>query len=257
MKKFSMVLIIICFGAYVHAVISIDPLRREISAKPGEKIKGAYTITNTEDQPIVVTVTPKKHFVLEENKKFKLNDWFKLSDKEFTLQGKGSKEIQYTIKIPRKAQGFLMLNNSFLTRKLDTSGAVVAEMLNTAISVPIYIQIDGTAQISAEIKDLAVTGDVNNLIVYVTVSNSGNVYLRPSGTISIDQNGKNLGTAYIKKGWPVFPEKTESYRTNKASFSLEPGIYDITAHLTNTDPVIELTRQMQISVDDKGMVKTK
>lgn len=243
--------------AYGYAGISIDPLRVEFTAKPGEKHEGVYTITNTDEQPLKIAVESNEYFTLEENKQIKIDDFLTLSQHTFNLAGNGSHKITYSLVVPEDAQGFLMVMNRFSLHKLDDDGQVKKEMLNTAYSVPIYVRIDGRQHVSAEIDQIRITGDLKSLKARVTIRNTGNTYLRPSGTVSILKKKKIIGSISLKKGWPVFPDQSRSYEGEKKGFQLKPGTYRAVARLTCDDIEFSIDGDMSFTIDKKGIVKKK
>ena len=250
-------LIILFFFTYAQAGISIDPLRIELTAKPGQLLEGSYTITNTDTQPLIVTIQSKNYFTLEENKKIAIEDWFKLSSKKFRLNGKDSKKIMYNITVPQQAQGFLMVLNSFSSEKLNPQGDVQKEMLNIVYSVPVYVRIEGKQKVGAEIGKIEIAGDSNNLHVMVKIHNTGNTYLRPYGTIEIIRKGKSLGSITLKQGWPVFPDKIESYRGKQGGFNLKPGKYTMVVKIYSDKPDFQFKKKAHFWITKKGTVKCK
>lgn len=257
MKKYYIVFLMMLFVPYLHASIAIDPLRIELAALPGEKIEGFYTVTNTKDVPVLVTIQSKNYFTLEENKEIDIDDWITLSLREFRIEAKGSKKIKYTIIVPQEAEGFIMVLNSFMPRTLNDQGEIEEAMLNTAFSIPVYVRIKGSEKISAEIEKLDIAGNAQNLSVMVTVHNTGNTYLRPSGKVDIMRKGKILGSMNLKEGWPVFPGKSESYRGKQGGFNLKPGTYTMIAKLINDEPALHIEKKGYFVVNKKGIVKKK
>jgi hypothetical protein len=192
-------------GSAIAGNFSIDPLRVEVEGKPREIIKGFYTIANVIDKDINVAVLPKEYYTLDENKRFGLK-WFKFKKNTFRINMNESIKIPYTINVPKNAQGFLMLLNSFGSQKLDENGTVQQEMLHSVFSVPVYVMITGRQTVKAEIEKLEIAGSTAGGIgVMATVKNTGNVYVRPSGSIEIQQSQVSMGSIDIKENLPVFP----------------------------------------------------
>lgn len=79
-------------------------------------------------------------------------------------------------------------------------------------SVPVYISVKGDENISAEIKEMTTEGEFQKggLIFNVTIENTGNVHIRPLGTLVIlDQNNEAVRNMPIGKSLPVFPGHKE------------------------------------------------
>lgn len=258
MKHYFLLFLILLSYSYTYAGgISIEPLRIELNAKPGHQLEGFYTVTNTDTQPLRVAIQSKDYFTLEENKRFGIENWFRLFLREFDLGGRDSQKIMYNITVPQKAQGFLMVLNSFSSEKLTSQGDVQKEMLKTAYSVPVYVRIKGRETVSAEIQKLEIAGDTNTVHVMVQVHNSGNTYLRPSGKVEIFEGKKPLGSINLKKGWPVFPNKTELYQGQQTGFDLKPGNYTMIAKMWNESPVVQFDKEEHFKVNKQGVIENQ
>ncbi len=256
MKHYARVLFtLILSAAAAHASVSVDPIRVELDGKPGQRIEGSYIVTNPENSPVLVSISSKKYFTLDENKKIAIEDWFEMPEREFRLEKHASKEIMYTITVPGKASGFLMLLNSFSAKKLDENGNVLHEMINKVFSMPVYVRVKGTQDVRADIKEIRIGGAPQELRVMVSVSNTGNTYLRTTGEAEILRDGKTVGSITLKEGWPVFPGKTESYRGQHTGLDLEPGTYTMIIRVHSDALGIHLEKKSRFSVTKKGDVK--
>jgi hypothetical protein len=109
--------------------------------------------------------------------------------------------------------------------------------INTSIGIPIYVMIKGTEVFKASVEELKV---INNspLELAVEIKNSGNVHIRPTGTIVIARSsGQNaadqVGTAKQSQiitiplneyNYPVLPNSSREIEI-KSQRQLEPGGY--------------------------------
>ncbi|OGR90376.1 MAG: hypothetical protein A2992_09665 [Elusimicrobia bacterium RIFCSPLOWO2_01_FULL_59_12] len=236
--------------------LSVSPGRTEVRLAPGASQRGALTTTNDSPDRQHVTLSTKDWFVLEANraKKLTVNTWLKLHGaKEFDLNPGESREVQFTVKCPKDARGELVGMVSFMHTPDQPS------MMTPMISVSVYLEAAGTEQRAGEIERLAVRKWNNQIQAAVGVKSTGNVHLRPTGTIALeDSTRKEVARFPVKEGGPAYPGQGKGYFAKvPADFQLTPGRYTARADLSyrelslKAEDGFNVTKDGQIEMDSK------
>lgn len=199
----------IIFPIIIEA-ITVGPVKLEISVDPGDIATGELFLMNDGEQ--TQTFYPVFETFIEENgvKKFitdtksDLANWFDLPS-SVTLNSQGQKNIPFTLRIPNNASPgghFAVIWWSTASpEKLETKQVSIV----TRAGILVYLRVSG------DIKEEATVSDFNtNKKIYwnppvnfsITLENSGNVYLKPVGTLLV----KNIFGA--TKGEILINQKT-------------------------------------------------
>lgn len=234
--------VILPAGALI--AISVTPARYEARLKPGAAMKGEYTVKNTVDKQVSVSVTKRDWYISEGNQEFSCDKWLKISPESFILGPGESKNIKFNVRVPKKAKGALFAMISMNSKEEDT------EMLSLLISVPVFVIVKGTEQESGELKDLKVRRDQDNLQVSVEVYNPGNVHLRPSGECVLSAPGKDNIVIPIKEGRPVYPGKSRTSIGYVPAASVANGEYSATITIHSGDLLFGTTASVKVDKEE-------
>jgi hypothetical protein len=214
----------------VHA-LSISPGRTEVRLSPGKELEAALKATNDSPDLIHVTLSTKDWGpMLESNKANKLtvDTWLKIQGpREFDLKPGETREIKLSVKCPEPTQGELVGMVSFMY-VTDTPS-----MMTPIISVAVYMEAAGTETIAGELQSIVVNVWQDQLQAAVSVKSTGNVHLRPTGTIAFqDKKGKEIVSFPIKDGGPAYPGREQGYfAVIPAGYKLPKGRYKVSANL--------------------------
>ncbi len=240
---------IISFLAPFAFALSVTPARQEIKGIRGAIGEGTFIVsTNTKESQHIV-VKWRDWFKSKENKEIEIKDWLEIDSMEFELIPGEKKKIKYKVKIPDNAVGMLMAMVSFCPRVEGAGVGIV-------ISSPIYVIIEGTEIIKADIYKVMLSRMRKSLDIQATVvvENKGNIYLRPRGKAIISKGKKEIATIELKYGWPVFPGQKHSYIGYGKGIELKKGKYKMRAIINygNSEDIIEET--ISFKVDRKGKI---
>ena len=207
--------------------LSVNPGRTEISLKPGAKSRMMLTVTNEDKEDVQVQVSSKDWFVLPANKGLSSDQWIKIHGKElFILKPGENRKVSLTILCPKQAQGELVGMVSFTYQTRESS------MVTPMISVSMYVEAAGTEQISGEITELSVLRWKGKVQAAVAIKSTGNVHLRPTGHILLnDASGKTVADYIVPEENPTYPGRTQGYFGQGADAALQPGHYQASANL--------------------------
>jgi hypothetical protein len=224
-------LILFAAMAFPAHALTISPGRTEVRLSPGHQMEAVLKATNDSPDKVHVSLSTKDWGpMLEENKANKLtvDTWLSLQGaKEFDLKPGETREVKLKVKCPETALGELVGMVSFLY-VTDTPS-----MMTPIISVAVYMEAVGTEKVAGELQKVVVQVWQNQFQAAVSIKSTGNVHLRPTGTIAVlDKKGKELHKFPIKEGGPAYPGKDQGYfGIIPADFKLPKGKYKAVADL--------------------------
>jgi len=242
-------LAIACVEASYVSALTVTPGRTEIRLSPGESHGAVLTVANEIKEELQVEVSKKDWFVLPENKDFKVDRWLQVrGPQKFTLKPGQSRTIPIKVTCPKGAQGELvgMVSFEYLT---DNPG-----MITPMISVSTYLAIAGTEKVAGEIVELGVHRWREKLQAAVAIKSTGNVHLRPTGTLTLtDDKGKEVARFQVPVGEPAYPGQVRGYLGQGPDITLGSGHYTLNADLTYQD--LHLTGSRGFSVASDGQIQ--
>jgi hypothetical protein len=253
MKKILIVtLLSILYGTAVQAnQLDILPVRSEIRLKPGETKSGVFTVRNTKNVALSVTVEKDEWFVLPGNPSLKTGTtgaWLICSPEHFKLKPEESRQVQYTVNASTEASGELAAKISF------TPDSNAGETLVIMMSVSLYAILQGTEKPAAAISQCAVRRENNGYVIAVAVKNDGNVHFRPWGTCQISKKGKIIKSADIPSGYPVYPKQEHGFFARLENTDLEKGTYKAKVVLNLDFKNMLLEREIKFKVGKDASV---
>jgi hypothetical protein len=216
------------FASAVYAV-EIEPMRLEYSLQSGKTYSGTFKLRNSSSSSVDVFsstgeyryifsrgVTPPK---TEKRTLPSCSDWLQFEKTEFRLSPGMTIDAKFTIKVPKEAKEEHLCAVLF-DEKIDTgkvqpnqeTGSVQIQ-LTPRFSIPVYISIKNTEKLSAQINNMSVVSEAQKgqLIINLTLENTGNVHIRPFGTLVIlDENSEVVKDIPIGRSLPVFPGYKET-----------------------------------------------
>src|SRR5262249_47136888 len=146
-------------------------------------------------------------FMTEANKAWTVDRWMTPQGPlQFKLKPGKSRMIPVHVVCPKEIVGEVMGMVSFSYRVKNQG------MVTPMISVSIYVMANASEKIDGEIKGLVVSKYQNQWIVTATVKSTGNVHIRPTGTLAVtDTGGVPLGSAAVPQGAPTYPGMEYTY----------------------------------------------
>lgn len=232
------------------AALQIQPTYQVFEAKAGSTFQGRLTLTNNEPETLVLTPSVKEWFKLNVNEKTHVEDWLRIDDDPITLEPGQSREFRFKIQVPKKASGELAGGLSFTNK---------ADLISMQLTVVMYVGVSGTEKVEHRVDAVAVRVS-SNTNVGVLISNLGNVHLRPTGWVYLDdEDGKRVLNAQIVPGSPIFPGTQRAISTEIGAYRLPPGKYTAVVELKDVDrPKHEYPRvKKKIVVAEEGNAEAR
>lgn len=239
--KFIIFISLLGIGAFytsaLHAEIGVEPENMELVVAAGSETKGMYTVVNHADEPAHVKVDVEDWFKTRLGVKgIPVEQWIKVEPVEFDMEPKSTKQVEYVIAPPSDQEGELAAMIYFGTTSPQGGFSITSRF-----GVSIYAAIENTINLNCSIKDLNVVRNVKDaketnlldkgLVFVVTVENSGNVHIRPTGNIEILGEKGDKYDLKVERGFPVYQGKSLAYNVIWDKKDIEPGKYDVTVTL--------------------------
>ena len=184
-----------------HA-FTLMPMSQDISLDPGTTYEGHITVTNpadsTSDFHYKVSVNPfsvngEEYNVdlLTQYNRSMITEWIKVSDSTGTLKPNESRQINYTIKVPKDAPSggqYAALTVAEDGAAQSGDGVTVSSVLEMASIV--YAKVAGETTTDAKILENNIPSFVASTPVTISalISNNGNIHQSADFTISISDN---------------------------------------------------------------------
>lgn len=232
-----------------HAwALSVAPARTDARLDPGAKTIVVLTVSNPHTNKQDVELTSKPWFKYPDNTQIQVSDWLILPRKtRFSIKPGKSRDVEITLKCPKDAVGELMGMVSFSSQEEKGS------MLTSMVSAPIYLRVIGTEKNTGELVALGAGTRQGVFQIGAQVKATGNVRLRPVGTISlIDANGALIADYLVPEATPIFPSQTHDCPAQGPAAAPPAGRYTLKAHLTSGS--LELNGESHIVVKANGEV---
>lgn len=261
---FLVLLLFLHFSSTIYAGISVKPTVTEIRLSPGKRKVGTFTVANDGDNSLHIKVEPEDWMKKEET--VGVSSWLRVKPLEFELAGGDSRKVKYKIEVPQDAEGELVAMVFF--GSITPAGGGLG--IQTRFGVSIYVAIEGTEVVEANIEKLDATryggGSSDNYGINfgVTVANTGNVHIRPKGKISIEnENGERVKDLDIFYGFPVFPQAKRTFPAIWRGGELPPGeyrakvsinygeLYGLIDKICSYDTVFSVEEGGQVSIQGK------
>jgi len=208
--------------------IKVQPAVIEDRANPGETYSFTLKVTNLDanekkfflDKQNIKNITEDGLPIFSENEEetsYELSSWIKLPQDFVIIPGGESKEIPFTINIPKNAGPGAHFGGIFLNAKppkLRTIGAGVGYK----VGVIINLRISGEVVENARLREFTTEKLIYSFPIVnfkTKVENMGNVLIRPHGILEItDMRGKQVANIRVnERGSGVFPNSERSYET--------------------------------------------
>ena len=176
----------------ISNAVTVGPVKLEISADPGDVVRGELFLMNDEKETKIFSPVFEKFIEENGSKKFTaeevdLASWFEINY-PITLKPQESKNIPFILRIPKNASPGGHFAVIWWSAAVPGAGQV---SIVTRAGILVYLRVSGDIKEEAKIiqfntdKKIYWRSPVN---FSINLENSGNVYLKPKGEITI----KNL-----------------------------------------------------------------
>ncbi len=241
------------------AGLSVTPGIIEMIASPGSEASGTCKIKNMGKEVTRVSIEPENWKQgLKGMRRGDVKDWLSLKPLALELKPGEEGSVTYQVRVPDDASGEYTAQ-IFCS---EQAGGGSTE-IHARVGIILYVAVRDTIRLEAEISHASLSagrdGNQSVLIAQVSVKNTGNVHIRPTGKMQIyDPQGKFVEAIVLKTGWGILPEETYTYQGTARMAGLKPGKYKAVAtvdygKLFKQDKAY--TKELFFEVDAKGVLK--
>lgn len=201
----------VVFLQTAHAMTLVPP-SLEFTAKPGETIDGRVKLINEEsgDKTLYVSTanftakgeTGEPNFLFDAPTA-DLALWIQPSVDTVQLTSKQAVEVPFSIVVPANAEPGGHYSGIFFANQPNTEAGSGQIGIGSKIGTLIIVRVDGNVTEQASIKQFGrdnATSALNRLpqTLFVRVENTGNVHVRPSGTVTVkNMFGKQVASLAV------------------------------------------------------------
>jgi len=172
--------------------VTVGPVKLEISADPGDVVRGELFLMNDEKETKIFSPVFEKFIEENGDKKFiaeksDLASWFEINY-PITLKPQESKNIPFILRIPKDASPGGHFAVIWWSAAVPGAGQV---SIVTRAGILVYLRVSGDIKEEAKILQFNTDKKIywNPPVIFsINLENSGTVYLKPKGEITI----KNL-----------------------------------------------------------------
>lgn len=235
---------------------SVAPPRVEIVLLPGGVYEDAFTVTNTQEETILLDVGLEDRSVgaAKTGRGQQSLEWLKIHSKTLEIAPGKSGAVNYTITVPKGARGERLARISFTKAPLPGKTMLGVQSVMT---FSIYVIIEGTEVIEGDISGIYIF-KTDPLEVRVTMQNSGNIHIRPGGEVILVKDGwsgesdrHELSLPLNKYEFPVYPFSERTWKI-KSEEKIDPGKYEARVNMEFGPQNMERVFTFSVSLDGKA-----
>ena len=252
MKKFlTIVAFLFCFSLS-YAGLSVDPAVTNITGEPGSGYNGKYSVKNTYDKNINITVEVTKGNSFSANQDVDVNKWLVFEKYKYFIPAGETIEVPYTVKIDESFKGSVSARINFAVDQEE------GQMISISISVPIYVTVTGTENVDFAIDSINLYKTGDSISYKMILENKGNVHIRHSGNIEIYNKKKKvlIKNIPIQETVPTYCEQKREFNERFLSTKdLKKGKYVAVFKVRALGK--EVTKEIKFKVSKIGEVVTQ
>lgn len=195
----------------LYAGITVQPDSTELVVDQGVATAGSWQVSNDGKEPIHVKVESEDWLKWRtKNAGIPVEDWLKVSAKEFDLGPAENKEVAYTVNVPAAVTEPELVAMVFF----GSTSPQGAFNITSRYGVSVYAALSKSVRLECNILGVDIEPNVvtengasinKGIIFVIDVENKGNVHLRPTGNIFITAEDGTRYNIPIVRDFPVYP----------------------------------------------------
>lgn len=228
------------------SAIRVQPALFEQVVNPGDRFSSSVTVTNPDPTTKTFTVgvqdikdingSGEPVFSTTTVPEYGVSSWVSIGVPTVTIAGYGSKQIPFTITVPKDATPGGHYGAIFVTYGA-TRPAITGSGVGYQVGSLIDLRIAGEANEQAEIREFSTDKGLYqgpNVAFTASVADLGNVLLRPRGPIDIvNMFGQKVATVVMNDGnEAIFPGSSRSFNVVWQGSGFMAGRFDAVMSLT-------------------------
>jgi hypothetical protein len=231
--------------------VSITPLIREVSSKPGDTFTGSIEVKNESDAkqtffPAARDFTSStdtstgapKFLETAGTAAQSLSSWTTFSKSSYDVDSKGSATIDYTVKVPASAEPGGHYSGIFASTQAPDvsggSGVAIAARVGSLLMVTVAGDITTKAEVQSFTSSQSIYQN-GPFTFTANLKNTGNIHFKPKGTINVKNGSKVESIQFNVNGGNVLPSSARDF-TEKLDGTFGFGRYTATLDVTAVAP---------------------
>jgi P pilus assembly chaperone PapD len=262
MKKFIVALTLLAaFAASSGAFLRVTPSMNELVVNPGQDYKGVLLVENPSDEKTLVSIDVKDWWKESTGQQtVPLSQWLTIkSAKPFVLKPGGKKKINYKISLTPGTTGEVAAMIFFQTMPVHKVEG--KNIISTRNGVSLYVVAVGSANVEGVATDIQASfsgATLKSTINFSTlIKNTGDIHVRPGGTVSIFSKGKLVESAKLEWGWPIYPNQEHRFNATSEKKDWQAGRYTVVVRVDYGKPFAEdfiVQSATDITIDSDGKI---
>lgn len=250
------------------AGLRIDKPKVRLTIAPGAYEAGEIKVENTSKEPLNVRVYLEdwvylapdggKTFKPKGTEKLSCSNWITFYPADMTLQAGANQMVRFTVSVPKDAVGghysvmFFETGSGDATMQDEEGNDVLVKILNR-LGALFYVEPAGTIQKTAQLENLVITHNRNDLTVSGVFSNTGNADIVTQGTFNVlDADGYVYARGSFHEVFTL-PGDKAPVSAVASSVNLKPGNYDMLISL-EYETGGAFVQELSFKVEDSGSV---
>ena len=203
--------------------LGLSPMRMELRLAPGASYSGTLRLVNEGELVRVRTSLLDFHLNAEQSPQFEPNlaeeaayscrNWMTVNPMEAELNVKGEMPIRYTLRVPADAQPRSYYCAAGFT-SLPTASETAGFGIRTAVRVvAAFYVVVGNPPVQGAVDAIAMerVPGTTDLRAVVVLENSGRMYYRPAGTLTVLDRAGDVIESHDITPLPVLPERKQRF----------------------------------------------
>lgn len=230
--------------------LGIYPTRYVFVSSHGETREGSFLIANDGGSDMPVSVEISKGVKSNENEFLSPpEEWLKTEATDFVLGPKEKRNIHFQVTVPTGTSGMFSARISFVDKS--------QQAYSTALTVPVYVVIEGTEIVDWSIEELVIKNTPVGLSGSFVVENRGNVMFYANGGFVVrDRKGREVYSTEAGGRNVVFPERRVLIPLDVRELDIKPGKYVAEIRMAGYDN-IEKVFKFRIKKTRQGKYEIK
>ena len=245
-----------------------SPMEFHLAAEAGTRGTGSITLRNTGDRQLTLKLYLSDYSILADGSEENLPPgtlarscapWLALTDQILELEPGEVRRVVIGLDVPHDAEGSywakMYIEETSQPQPSETrmGGRTYQVFLMQRVGIRIFEDVPGTENVDARITNVAVShDDEGRPLVLVSVSNTGNMLLRCSGSVELRNSGGTVAETLLLGTEGKFSVFTDGKRELSAAIDMELEADTYTAlavvdfggdHLVAGDAVFRVTSE--------------
>lgn len=242
------------------AGLQISPNRFDLVVTGGDERDIKINLHNYDDEAHEIEVLVEDFFVADdsmqpqfyvpdgghERQAYDVINWVEVPESKFTLEGKGSKDVYFKVKVPENQPTNGYYGAIFFQTRTDdamapdSAGGVGAKIkVNYRIGslLTFAVQGDEPMRIEGNLEEFDITKKIyweSPIELFAKLYSNGNIHYKVGGEMTVNRFGEKFAVVKVKDQI-LYPERTRTFKEKVEFGPWDFGIYTATLDMASED----------------------